>query len=327
MISWSNLAGVWLLLPILTAYILVILLTRFKFNISSLLAGASFKYLANYQTNLKIKLFLWLGILIALLIAFLGPQWGQSVQPVAQSGRNIVIALDVSKSMLAQDLKPNRLEFAKTKIKKLVGLLGGERVGLILFAGDAIVMCPLTRDQDLLLTFLDEVDQNTVSSGTTNLTKPINMATHMLTSTSTNATNLLAIFTDGEDFSQGLSQAGQAAQQAGVHIFTFGMASLHGAPIPEFDAQGQAIGFIKNAQGETVISRLNQALLQTIAQQGSGQSVIVSTQNDDDLAQMLSWVNQFEQNNFGEKQLVLKDPKYYYFVILALIGLLVEWIL
>ncbi len=149
----------------------------------------------------------------------------------------------------------------------------------------------------------------------------------MLTGSGAQATNLLAIFTDGEDFSQGLSQAGQAAQQAGVRIFTFGMASLHGAPIPELDAQGQAIGFIKNAQGETVISRLNQTLLQTIAQQCGGQSVIVSAQGDGDLAQMLAWVNQFEQNSFADQQLVLQDPKYYYFVILALISLLIEWLL
>lgn len=327
MINFGQLTNLWLILPMLLGVILLASLVRLRFKLVSILAGNSFPDLAKYKFRTKLKLVLWLIAFGAIFVACLAPQWGEPYQLSSQTGRNIVIALDVSKSMLAQDLKPNRLEFAKNKIKKLITLLAGEQVGLLLFAGDAIVVCPLTRDQDLLELFLDEIDLHTVSSGTTNLAKAITTATKMFVQGGQQQTNLLAIFTDGEDFSQDLTQAGGMAQQAGVQIFTFGVATQQGAPIPELDLSGKLAGFIKNDQGEVVVSRLNQALLQDIAIKAGGQSVVVQAEQDSDLQQMLNWVTQFERHNLADQNLKLRPEKYYYFAALALFCLLIEWIL
>lgn len=314
-------------LPVIIGVFLLFLLINLKFRLAKQLAGASFKKFDTYFNRQKIKTILFLGAFLMIFIAVLAPQWGDARQVVNQSGRRIVIALDVSKSMLAQDLKPNRLDCAKNKIKKLLVKLVGEQVGLILFAGDAIVMCPLTSDQDLLLSFLDEVDYQTISGGTTNLAKAILSAVNLFAQVGAGGTNLLAIFTDGEDFSQDLGSVGSLAKEAGINIFTFGVATLQGAPVPELDLNGKPAGFIKNKQGEIVISRLNQNLLQEVAFSCAGQTVVVENDHDDDLDQVASWVERFERNQFAAQTLTIKPEKYYYFALAALIFLLIEWIL
>lgn len=327
MIIWGKLLNLWLVLPISAGVILGLRLLLLKIKLVQQLAGAGFTDFKKYVLRQKFKMVVWLLALVLLFIAALAPQWGESKQLVQQSGRNIVIALDVSKSMLAQDLKPNRLDFAKHKIKNLLTSLVGEQVGLILFAGDAVVMCPLTSDQDLLLSFLDEVDYHTVSSGTTNLAKAIHAAINLFKQSGVAGTNLLTIFTDGEDFSQDLVSAGNLAKEAGINIFTFGVASVQGAPVPDLDLNGTSIGFMKDSQGQVVISRLNQQLLQTVALSCNGQSIVAQVGSDEDLGQMIKWIEKFERNQLAGQKLTIKPEKYYYFAAVALICLLIEWIL
>ena len=152
-ISWGNLAGCWLLVPILASVFLLLFLVLSRIKLANYLMGVGLNNFDKYKGRLKIKLVLWIATLVLLCIAFLAPKWGEQNKLIAQNGRNVIIALDVSKSMLGQDLHPNRLDFAKNKIKKLVAQMAGNQIGLVLFAGDAFVLCPLTRDRDLLLTF------------------------------------------------------------------------------------------------------------------------------------------------------------------------------
>lgn len=328
MIHWGNLTGIWLLLPILICYLLILRVGKLRFNLVRTLSNNCLKEFTRYSFKLKIKLILWFFILLALLVAFLAPQWGQYEQLVPQAGRNVVIALDISKSMLAEDFKPNRLMFAKNKIKKLVQNLAGERVGLIVFASDAVVMCPLTRDRDLLLTFLEDTTVQTISSGMTNLTSAIVAASKMVQSANDGSTNLLTIFTDGEDFSGGLQAAGQLAKEAGIQIFTVGVATVNGAPIPNLDLQSaQSNGFLKDKHGKVVISKLNQAVLQEVAQACGGKSMEAQLQSDRDIEQILDWVANFEKHKLSEKSLTLQAEKYYYFASVAFILLLIEWLL
>lgn len=329
MIHWGNLAQLWLFLPIvLVIYLLIIFLTKFRLGLSKLLSKQGLDQVFKYSFKLKIKLVLWGIILTGLLIAVLAPQWGEYEQLVPQAGRNVVIALDVSKSMLAEDFKPSRLAFAKDKIKKLVSNLAGDRIGLILFAGDAIVMCPLTRDREILLAFLDDASVQTISGGMTNLTSAIYAATKMVQQANDGATNLLTIFTDGEDFAGGLQDAGNLAKELGIHIFTIGVASANGAPIPDLDlATGKQLGFIKDKQGQIVISKLNQDILQTVARQCGGSSVVAQVAHDHDLKEITDWITNFERHKLSDQQLVIKAEKYYYFGVPALILLLVEWLL
>ena len=327
MISWGNLVGVWLLWPTLIGCMLAVCIYCQRNRLVKLLLNYGSLGFGNYQRKLKIRLVLWCGALLSLWVAFLAPQWGQSVQQFPQKSRNIVVALDISKSMLAQDFKPNRLVFAKNKIKKLIHNLAGDRVGLILFAGEAFVMCPLTKDQDLLLTFLEDAQAQTISNGATNLTRAIEVAVKMVKQTDASATNLLTIFTDGEDFSHGIEEASQLAKSAGVHIFTLGVATLQGAPIPQFDLDGKQAGFIKDKQGAVVISRLNQTLLNAISTKCGGDYVMAAADCDTDLEKVADWVVRFERKQNGEKTLIMKEEKYYYFTAFALILLFLEWLL
>jgi len=325
-LSWGNWNGIWLVLPLTVGYLLVAANYKFKFNLLDRLFSNHANYF-KYQKKLKIKLVLWFLALLALLIAFMAPQWGESEQLAPQAGRNIVIALDVSKSMLAEDFKSNRLNFAKIKIKKLVQKLAGDRIGLILFAGDALVMCPLTRDRELLLTFLDDAGTQTISSGTTNLASAILTATKMVEQSNDGSTNLLVIFTDGEDFAGNTQVAGQAAQDAGIKIFAVGVASLQGAPIPDFDGNGKTIGFIKDKQGSVVISKLNQEVLEQTVSKCGGHSMIAQAEHDDDLNKIINWVANFERHKIADKLLTVKIERYYYFAAWALLMLLIEWLL
>ena len=330
MITWGKLINLWLGLPVIIGIVLLFLLINLRIRLAKKLMGASFDQFNKYCTRQKFKLILLVITFLTVFIAVLAPQWGESQQFSQQSGRHIVIALDVSKSMLAQDLKPNRLDFAKNKIEKLLTKLVGEQVGLILFAGDSMVMCPLTSDQDLLRSFLGEIDYHMTSSGSTNLAKAIYTATNLFTQAglvSANGTNLLVIFTDGEDFSQDLAQAGVAAKKAGINIFTFGVATLQGAPVPDLDLNGKSVGFIKNKQGNVVISHLNRDLLQKVALSCDGQSAICDTDCDQDLDQMIQWIEKFERKQVIGQNLVVRPEKYYYFALVALVCLLIEWVL
>jgi Ca-activated chloride channel family protein len=326
-ISWGNLAGCWLLVPILASVFLLLFLVLARIKLANYLMGVGLNNFDKYKGRLKIKLVLWIATLVLLFIAFLAPKWGEQNKLIAQNGRNVIIALDVSKSMLGQDLHPNRLDFAKNKIKKLVAQMAGSQIGLVLFAGDAFVLCPLTRDRDLLLTFLDDVSVQNISSGTTNLASAMTSAVRMVKQAGGAGTNLLVFFTDGEDFAQNLGPAQQAAKEIDLHIFTFGVASLQGAPIPDLDQDGKQLGFIKDQQNKIVISKLNQDLLLDLADKCGGQFVLATTSNDTDLASLRTWVEQFERHQFMDQQLVTKPEKYYYFAGLAFILFLLEWLL
>lgn len=327
MIGWGNLAGMWLILPMAVGGFLVTVLNLRRAKLRRLLAGGNRENLSKSERYLFLRSWLLCAGLVSLLIAFLSPQWGESEQLIPQAGRDIVVAIDVSKSMLAQDFKPNRFEFSKAKIKKLVKSLAGDRIGLILFAADAVVICPITRDQDLLTAFLEDATVQTLSGGTTNLARAIEVAVKMMERVEGAKTKLLAIFTDGEDFSQGLEASGKLAHEAGVRILTFGVATSQGAPIPQFDLQGQSDGFVTDQDGSVVISRLNQSLLQDVANRCGGKYLAADANEDQDLSQAVAWVESFERHGVSDKILHLKAEKYYYFGLLAFILLMIEWLL
>ncbi|EKD23342.1 MAG: von Willebrand factor (vWA) type A protein, partial [uncultured bacterium] len=219
----------------------------------------------NYSSKKNvIKLILLITAVIFIFVALLRPQFniGDKKQEfVNQKGRDLFIAIDISRSMLAQDLKPNRLEFAKQKIKKLVSNLKAERVCLIIFSGASIVQCPLTSDYGAFFMFLDQLDVETISSGTTALDQPINQVLSVLNTQKNKKTKLLVIFTDGEDFSSNLAYVREQAVSNGLKIFTMGVGTVQGAPIPFINEMGEIQGHIKDDSGKVVISKLNEGIL------------------------------------------------------------------
>jgi Ca-activated chloride channel family protein len=276
--------------------------------------------------RMKAKLLLWVLALIALFLTLAHPQRGTHEETVAQQGRDLFIALDISRSMLAHDVKPNRLGYAKEKIKTLLSLLSCERVSLLLFSSSAVVQCPLTTDYGAFFMALDAVDSSAVGGGTTALDQVIAKVLALLATTPAKKSKLLIVLTDGEDFSSTLASIKQQAQQQELHIVTLGIGTTQGAPIPVLDAYGNQQDFEKDEQGKVVISRLNEGILQTLAADTGGIAVM-ATPTTDDLKKIVSYVTTFEKEQLDDKKIIRLQEQYPYFLVISFIGLLLEWLL
>ena len=203
-----------------------------------------------------------------LLIALIGPQWGFRWQEIKRRGADLVIALDVSKSMLTQDVTPSRLDRARLAIQELVPMLNGDRIGLVAFAGTSFVQCPLTVDYGAFSLTLDDLDTNSIPRGGTAIASAIRDSLAVFASSAPDSRALI-IVTDGESHEgDALSAAKEAAKQ-GVKIFTVGVGTPEGELVPITDAQGHQT-FLKDRGGRTVKSRLEEGLLQQIALETGG---------------------------------------------------------
>lgn len=314
---------------ILVAFVSALLTLRYnkKRAAQQLLVGTHFEFLRNHSAQKQIakNIFFVIGFLF-LCIALVRPQWNKSEETVVQEGRDLYIALDISRSMLATDCAPYRLQYAKDKIKSLVKKLSCERVGLILFSGTAFVQCPLTTDYAAFYLYLDAVDAELISSGTTALDKAIQQALISFANVPERKTKLLAIFTDGEDFSHNLQDIKREAAEAHLSIFTMGVGTPEGAPVPLFDHNGVVIGHQKDAKGGVVISRLNEEILYTLSHDAGGK-YIRATHNDDDVATFISAVNRFEKEQFAEQKMSRYENQYHYFLFVSFLCFAFEWIL
>ena len=266
-----------------------------------------------------------LGV-IALWIALARPASYEQREMVVQEGRDLFIALDISRSMLAQDCKPNRLMFAKQKIKELLKQLSAERVGLIVFSGSTFVQCPLTSDYGAFAMYLDQLDVETISSGTTALDQAIVCALDAFKKAGDRKHKLLVLFTDGEDFSSNLSGTKQKAAQEGMHIFTVGIGSVDGAPIPLYDAKGTFIGHQKDRQGAVVISRLNEGILSNLAHD-SGGYYVAAQESLHDIAHITKSVTAFEKERFDDASCTHIIEYYQYPLWVSFISFALEWLL
>lgn len=328
-ITWGSLGNlIWF--PLLLVIIIVLMMRVIRtFHVCRILARTDYakQFLVGCSLS-RIILRALLLIIAASMIFFalLRPRFNKKEEIVEQKSRDLVIALDVSRSMLAADCMPNRLECAKKKIKELVKLLSTERVGLILFSGSALVQCPLTSDHAAFLLFLDQIDAETISSGTTALDQAIERARELFSISADRKNKLLVIFTDGEDFSSNLAQIKQVAIDEGIHIFTFGVGTVEGAPIPLFDIRGNALGHQKDAKGNVVISHLNEGILKSLATE-SGSQYIQMTPDTNDLKELQQAVLKFETERFEDKKIALLEEQYHYFLMIAFICLIVEWLL
>ena len=216
-----------------------------------------------------LKAVLCLLALGCMLLALAGPRWGSHYQEVTQKGVDIVIALDVSPSMLVEDVKPDRLERAKREITDFLKVVQGDRVGLVAFSGAAYTQCPLTLDYGALMMFLNILHPDYIPVPGTDLGAAIQGAMAAFDPKS-ETDKVILLITDGEDNEkQGLEAARDAARK-GIKIFVFGMGDPAGGPIPASGGRG---GFIKDDKGELVLSKLNEVGLQEIAAVTGGEYV------------------------------------------------------
>lgn len=319
-----------LLLPVII--ILLLFIVRYVWRtitVQKILAASSWwqELLPHFSRVRTIgKAFLFSVGLIALFFALLRPATRKKETPIAQEGRDLFIALDISRSMLATDCEPNRLACAKEKIRRLISMFSCERVGLILFSGSALVQCPLTTDYPAFFMFLDQVDVETISSGTTAIDQAIRKALEAFATTPEKKTKLFVLFTDGEDFSSNLIGIKQKAIEMGLNIFTLGVGTPDGAPIPLYDESGKQIGHQLDKQGKVIISRLNEGILHALAHDSGG---IYSRCNKDDneLKSLVDKIEAFEKEKFADKKMEILDEQYPYFLLISFICFALEWII
>ena len=204
----------------------------------------SFQVLFGSKSSLKdyTKASLLLVVYSLVVLGFANPQIGTRIEEVKQVGIDVIICLDVSLSMKAEDLKPNRLEKAKNAISDLMRKLQGDRIGLIVFAGGAYVQFPLTADYSAANLFLSVVDVNSVPEPGTAIAAAINLAGNSFDKNAATK-KVIVLITDGEDHEGDLSDPIQKAKDMGILIYSIGMGSPTGAPIPIYDAAGHQSGF------------------------------------------------------------------------------------
>jgi Ca-activated chloride channel family protein len=225
-----------------------------------------------------VKLLLLIAGVSLLLTGLLRPRWGFHWEEIKRKGVDLLVAIDVSESMLAEDIKPSRLERAKREVTDLVNMLQGDRVGLIAFAGASFLECPLTLDYGAFKIFLDYLDTELIPVPGTAIGEAIQTAIRSFPM-DRRASKALILITDGEDHLGEAEKAAQAAKAKGIRIFTIGIGSKDGAPIPR---RGGAGDFKKDRKGQLVMSKLHETALQKIALTTGG-SYVRSVSGDMDL--------------------------------------------
>ncbi len=265
------------------------------------------------------------GLLVAAivfaLIALARPQWGEDVQEVRQEGVQVMVALDVSQSMLAEDIKPNRLERAKLEIADLMQKLGGDEVGLVLFSGASFIQFPLTSDYGTARSFLDGARPEVISRPGTDIGDAVRTAMSGF-DTKSGAQRVIVLITDGEGHDAGALDAVRQAVAEGVIFYTIGFGSPEGVPIPQYDAYGNSVGFKQDRNGETVLSRLDEGTLQEIAAIGNGR-YFRATAGGSELDVLVQDLGRLQQGEIGARMEVRRIERFQLFLAVALLALLV----
>ncbi len=220
------------------------------------------------------KTILVMTSMFLMILSLARPQWGFEWKEVTRSGLDILVAIDTSKSMLARDVKPSRLERSKLAVRDLVKKLHGDRIGLIAFAGNAFLQCPLTVDYSGFLMSLDSLDTDTIPMGGTSIAAAINTAIRGYEG-GARKYRVLILITDGEDHSGNALKAAEKAKNRGVKIYTIGIGTKEGELIPVTDEKGNSF-YLKDRKGNIVKTRLDEETLKQIALTTGGSYVKAS---------------------------------------------------
>ena len=216
-----------------------------------------------------LRLILWFIGVALLIMSLARPQWGSDIEIVEQRGVQVMVALDISRSMLAQDLKPTRLDRAKLEISDLISRLDGDEVGIVLFSGASFIQFPLTSDYATARTYLNHASPNAITRQGTVIAEAIETAMAGF-STERDNQKVIVIMTDGENHEGDPITAAREAAAQGAVIYTVGFGSAEGGAVPEYDERGEITSYRQDAQGQVLISRIDEVALQQIAESGGG---------------------------------------------------------
>lgn len=255
------------------------------------------------------------------VIALANPQIGTKMEEVKREGVELIIALDVSNSMKAEDIKPNRLERAKQSIVKLIDNLVSDKIGIIVFAGDAFLQLPITTDYSAAKLMISTVETDMIGTQGTAVGAAIELGVKSF-SDDEEINKAMIIISDGENHEDDALGAAEDADENDIIIHTIGMGSIEGAPIPVYQ-NGRDMGYVKDSEGNTVISKLNAGMLQQIASVGNGR-FIRSSSADPDLTALLEEISGMDKKEFESKMFTEYEDRFQYFLAAALFFLLLE---
>lgn len=221
----------------------------------------------------ELKFWLMMAALALIIVILARPQMGSKISQETRQGIEVIIALDISNSMKAEDVVPSRLDKSKLLVENMVDKFTDDKVGLVVFAGDAFVQLPITSDYVSAKMFLQNTDPSLIATQGTDLGKALQICANSFTQKDKTGRALIVI-TDGEDHEGGAEEAAKAAQKKGIRVFVLGVGSPNGAPVP--DGNG---GYMKDNTGQEVMSALNEAMCRQIAQAGGGAYIHVDNSN------------------------------------------------
>ncbi len=269
-----------------------------------------------------VKFVLYSLAMVSLLIGLANLQFGTKVDEVKREGIDLMLAVDVSNSMLAEDLSPNRLERAKRAIYQLIEKLHNDRLGIIIFAGDAYVQLPITTDYSAAKLFLETINTDIVPTQGTAIGSAIDLA--MQSFDFENGTSkAIIVITDGENHEDDAKAAAENAFAEGVSVHTIGMGSQQGSPIPIYQ-DGKQVGFRTDNSGNTVVTKLNETMLKKIAAAGNG-SYVRATNANAGLKIIMSEIDKMEKKEFGSKSFKDYEDRFQLFLIIAFVLLIIEF--
>jgi len=277
------------------------------------------KITGSVDTRLQVLRYLLLVFGFAfLVIALARPKWGEKLQIYKGKGIDIVIALDASKSMLAQDVKPNRLDRAKTEIQLLLDELSGNLVGITAFAGECYVMCPLTTDIEAVKLFLDVISPDVVPKPGTDLEKAIIVSASLLNQKE-DTYKAMILFTDGDNLVGEPVKAVGGIKDQGIRLFAVGMGTVEGSPVPEFDAQGNFVSYKKDRDEKIVMSRLTERLLIVLTKATDGRYFRTEGVYMD---RLIAELDRIKKSDISGGEYIEYEERYQYFLIPAFIFVL-----
>lgn len=268
--------------------------------------------------RIELKFILLLIAVLLIVTALARPQFGSKLKEETRTGIEMMLAVDVSNSMLAEDFEPNRLARTKFAIDRLVEQLHQDRIGLIVFAGDAYMQLPITSDYTIARSFAENISPSMVSKQGTAIGAAINLATNSFSSES-EGSRVIIIISDGENHEDDALAAAQAAAEKGIKIYTIGIGTPEGAPI---SINGD---FIKDEQGNMVVSKLDESMLEQIAL-STGGAYIRATNRSLGLEEIVQKIGEVEKKQFATTLFEDFNEQYQYLIGLALLILLLEFL-
>lgn len=314
----------WILAAIPAIWLIYIILHVWKKHAQRKFADkALLKRLSPNQSVFKtvLKLGVVSMAIAAMAIALVNPKIGSKLETIKREGVDIVFAVDVSKSMLAEDIAPNRLEKSKQLVTQIINNLASDRIGIIAYAGKAFPQLPITTDYASAKMFLQNMNTDMLSSQGTAINEAIELAkTYYDDEEQTN--RVLIIISDGEDHSEISASIAEEASEEGIRIFTIGVGDIKGGPIP-IKRNGIVLNYKKDQNGETVITKLNEKTLMDIAEEANG--VYINGRNTNEVVESIRDIlNNMDKKEFEAKQFADFKDQFQWFIGIAIFLLFLD---